>query len=1241
VPFSPAPSHSFGPRVVAATLLGLLAALAAVSPGGRGRRLRRLGERRRPAGLDRGDPPHPEDGDRQARLVAALARVTTAREAADVLFDEVSALPGADVAALALVDEEEGSAWGFAARGAPEDWWRGVSLDLARDSGEVASAVRDRAPRAVYDVGAPPSLNGRLFQAVGAKSAAFVPLVADGECVAVLVLASTREPRFFSSLELEALTRLAEETAPVLARVRSQDALRTALERERLVAEIAHKVRSELDLDAVLQVAVTETGRSLDVARCFIRLGAEGERMPIRAEWRRPGVEPVTDPSQLPVANLALRRRRTVAVGDVERAPELEDETLGSRDLLLGIGSHAVLATPIEVFEESIGVFALHRGETGVWSPSEVAVAEAVAGEIGIAIHAARLLEEDERRLGLQGALLKAAQVVTSDLRFESVLRRLVDEVAVLFGADAADCWMFEPGSRTLRSRAVYGLPEADELGRRITPAGTHARAIESGRPVLQRGFARTEDPPPSENFADFEEVMVAPITWLGEVRGVLGVCSRESGRFDAKELEILEAFARFASLASHNAESFEERERQARVQQGFTRIAEVLGSSLSLDATLAALAHAAAEALGADAAAVLELQGPALRLAGSYRLPDGLATALGEGMPAEGNPFAAAAREGRTLAARDLAGDERFDERARKLLGVPPHSSLLAAPFQRGSEHGVVAVFFTESREFSEDDLALARQLSGAARGALERSEHFESVIRARELSEGLAALGARLVSNLTPEGVLREAAREGRELLGADAAAIRLLEHDELVVRAAAGRAAERLVGQASSSGQGLLGDVAQSRRLTAVEDVEAQPDAARGDELLSGPMAAAVAVPLIARGGGLRGVLSVYAADRRSWRPDETQALVALAALASSALSNAELYRDVADEKERSEAILANIADGIVAVDRDDRIVLWNAMAERITGVPAAEALGRRLVETLQRELASGEEDARGEHEVAIVRGAQEVWLAVTEAAMRDGDGNVTGRIFAFRDVSSERAVEQMKSDFVATVSHELRTPLTSIYGFAETLLRGDVAFGEGERGLFLSTIAAESERLIGIVDDLLNVARLEAGMLGLTLRPTDLGEVVRREAGRAEAESGGPALALDVGEELDVEADPDRLAQVLRHLLDNAAKFSPEGGTVEVSARRRAETVEVRVTDDGAGLTPLERQRVFTKFFRGQSATDAELPGTGLGLFLARGLVVAMGGQMWVESEEGAGSTFAFELPVSKSARMGKG
>jgi two-component system phosphate regulon sensor histidine kinase PhoR len=390
------------------------------------------------------------------------------------------------------------------------------------------------------------------------------------------------------------------------------------------------------------------------------------------------------------------------------------------------------------------------------------------------------------------------------------------------------------------------------------------------------------------------------------------------------------------------------------------------------------------------------------------------------------------------------------------------------------------------------------------------------------------------------------------------------------------------------------------------------------------------------MIAHGGGLYGVLAVYARRPRAWGEDEVQALGALAATASASLSSAELYHRVAEEKERSEAILANIADGIVAVDREELIVLWNAMAEQITGVPAGEALGRRVPDLLQRDLAGEGAGPPGERHISILRGGKEVWLSLTEAVMLDPAGEVAGRIFAFRDVSSERVVEQMKSDFVATVSHELRTPLTSIYGFAETLLRADVEFSDTERGTFLGYIASESERLINIVDDLLNVARLETGTLGLTLATTDLSEVVTDVVTRlGQQKDGLHDFEVDVPGEVSVRADREKLEQIVLNLVDNAVKFSPEGGRISISARRRSDTAEIRVADEGIGIARADQQRIFTKFYRAEGVNRAGLPGTGLGLFLARGLLAAMGGRIWVESAEGEGAAFIFELPISGS------
>src|SRR5205823_6122600 len=243
-----------------------------------------------------------------------------------------------------------------------------------------------------------------------------------------------------------------------------------------------------------------------------------------------------------------------------------------------------------------------------------------------------------------------------------------------------------------------------------------------------------------------------------------------------------------------------------------------------------------------------------------------------------------------------------------------------------------------------------------------------------------------------------------------------------------------AAQVQGARASAEPGPAGAVVHTRAPVGLENVTGDELLVEGEPLLGRGYAGYLAVPLFRAEGELHGVLAVFSRKPRSWQEEEIEALAALGANASVAFAKAELYQQVELERGRSVAILGNVADGIVAVDRDERIVLWNAAAERITGVPSEEALGRSVPEVLQRELRSESEGAAGDRLVPIRRSDNEVWLSLTEAVMRDPAGETAGRIFAFRDISAERVVAQMRSDFVSTVSHELRAPLTSIYGFA---------------------------------------------------------------------------------------------------------------------------------------------------------------------------------------------------------------
>ncbi|HSS74681.1 MAG TPA: GAF domain-containing protein [Gaiellaceae bacterium] len=1172
-------------------------------------------------------------------ISAAIARAGDVESVARVLLDEIAALIGVEFVGLALVDESMNEARGLLARreGMDFDYWSDLRFDLRGEPSGVASAAFDVAPVTVYDTASSPLIKQPVAEAIGAHSAAFVPLVSGERVIGVLAIATTHERRAFSPEELGPLRTLASEAAVALERARSASALQEALDRERLVSSIAQKVRSELDFEALLHVAVEELARAVGLSRCFVRLGEEGQGLSIEAEWAAEGLTPVgrAEAERLPVSGRVARSGKTVAIADVQS--EFEGEDL---EVLRGLGSGSALATPIVVLDRMIGVLALHRPDAQAWTASEIGLAEAVARELGMGVHTARLLRENSMRLAQQSALLQAAQVVTGELHVDTVLQLLVDQVAQLLGADAADCYLFTPDRGSLRCAAVHGL-DPEVIGCEFSADRGLAGVALKERRVVLAGAAATPAPVlPHPAYRGFSSAAVAPLESDGGSLGVLGVSVHDSNRtFGDSDLEALSTFATLASLALRNAESYAQRERQARVEAGFSRIANLLAEPVSTTATLDAVAHASCQAFGGDHGAVLMPSPEGFRLAGAHDLPERLRAAFEHGLPDGAEVLAHVAQERRTIASATLGADERFEDSFRE---VAEAASLLAIPIAlpRGDRSALAVVLFREPHDFTDDDLDLAGQLAVRAKAALARSELYEVERRARLLAQHLAETAVLFSGELEPAAVLDEVVEQAPVVLRADAASIRLLDGDELVVASAAGAGASQIEGTRGQADTPPAGTVIHNRAPLALEDAGGDALMIEGEPLLSRGYAAYLGVPLFRAEGELHGVLAVFSRRPRSWREEEVEALAALGANASVAFAKAELYQQVELERGRSVAILANVADGIVAVDRDERIVLWNSAAERITGVPSEEALGRTVPEVLQRELRSESGGAAGDRLLPIRRGDNEVWLSLTEAVMRDPAGDTAGRIFAFRDISAERVVEQMRSDFVSTVSHELRAPLTSIYGFAATLLREDVQFEEEERNVFLTYIESEAQRLTTIVDKLLSVARLDAGDLQLELAPVDIRSLVSEVVDHAREEESGNggahSFVLDLSEApLPARTDSEKLRQVLLNLVDNAVRFSPGGGTVTVGARRRGATIVLSVADEGVGIPDNEQERIFSKFYR---VGDAQTGGTGVGLFIAQGLISALGGRITVQSSDGRGSSFVVELPARDAEKV---
>ena len=352
----------------------------------------------------------------------------------------------------------------------------------------------------------------------------------------------------------------------------------------------------------------------------------------------------------------------------------------------------------------------------------------------------------------------------------------------------------------------------------------------------------------------------------------------------------------------------------------------------------------------------------------------------------------------------------------------------------------------------------------------------------------------------------------------------------------------------------------------------------------------------------------------------------------------------------ERRRSEAEVRSIVEGVVEalmlVAPSQRVIRVNHQFEDLFGLSASSLPGTTLDElrpVLARSFRDPDDVTRliaasaadqSEHFRALL---EQVWpqqrqLDLVSAPVQS-DGSFLGRLYGFRDVTQERELDRMKTEFVSQVSHELRTPLTAIKGFTEVLLDGEAGPVNSEQTEFLGIVKSNVDRLVALIDDLLDIARIEGGRIELKLRPVDLraaiDEVVTTM--RPLVDGKHQVLTVDVPANLPpARADHDRLVQVLTNLLSNAYKYTPAGGTLRITAEPCEASLRVAVHDSGIGISAEDQQRLFTRFYRVDSSLSREAGGTGLGLAIVKSIVELHGGAVEVASTPGVGSTFAFTL-----------
>ena len=344
------------------------------------------------------------------------------------------------------------------------------------------------------------------------------------------------------------------------------------------------------------------------------------------------------------------------------------------------------------------------------------------------------------------------------------------------------------------------------------------------------------------------------------------------------------------------------------------------------------------------------------------------------------------------------------------------------------------------------------------------------------------------------------------------------------------------------------------------------------------------------------------------------------------------------------------LYSLADGVMLVNAAGQIVLFNSRAQEILNVDAgawrdkpASAFYNALAAhtTIGEGLALRFENhalrAREMPQVDFVLHASQTMIQAKWFALRAADDGAYGVLW--RDVTRDQELEDIKNQLLATVSHELRTPLASIKGFATTLLRQDVRWDEATQRDFLRIIEEESNRLEELIDNLLDVAQVQAGGLRIRPEPVQLRRLVREAVEQAQRRTETHWFVMDLPAELPrVWADPRRIRQVLSNLLENAIKYSPDGGEIAVRCEVDASNVMTTIADQGIGIPPEMQARIFDRFFQVDGASTRQVGGSGLGLAIVKGIVEAHHGTVWVESAVGKGSLFRFTLPIVKESDL---
>ncbi len=955
--------------------------------------------------------------------------------------------------------------------------------------------------------------------------------------------------------------------------------------------------------------------------------------------------------------------------------------------------THDVLAVPLyNRNQERIGLIGLDQPTNGRRpSKQSLQTIELFSKFAGSIIENSQLVQESIARNRESEILLEASNAFSSTLDKETILSQLGKHILQAIEADGFTIYQWNRVDNNLTILLDYAANNqttvAPGTAVSIPDSTIIDQVLNQEQTIVEHSSGDDQPALPEQNWRTDDQpflYILLPLLLAGETFGFIQIINQTNPQ-DVnlqQNIRLLSALTNQASTALETSLIFEDTYERERFYGALGNVSLALNSTLDKDTILNLICNESLRIFNVDGAYIWQYEDE--EFLGS--------AAKGHGEVDFNNTITSMddtkafvvhlAQTGSATYINKINENDRYELRLpnskeiKAVLGVPLE--------QEGHLIGVlILVDKTNPDRFSYQDVTRATTFGVQVAIALQNAKLFEELRalneeldvrvakRTRALHEEsnrvkiLLRITSELSASLDQDRVLNLALSLVNEVVNATNGVILLVdpETNEFIFRASLTSNApisSKGIPSGLHSNEGLAGWILGNRSAVIVHDTREDSRWVRRET--SRDYRSALGVPLISNEEVI-GVLMMFHTEANAFTMQQLDLVEAAAIQVANAINNASLYELIFDQAEqlgamlRSEiiqkanlqAIVESIADGIIVADDQNVIEMANVPASTILDIPRDQLIGKQINELLGVYGQFGESWIETIAEWALHSERIEQWSYLDDQLHIEdkfisvhlspvlSEGHFFGTVSIFRDITKEVEVDRLKSEFVSTVSHELRTPMTSIKGYADLMLMGASGPMTEPQLRYMQVIKNNADRLHMLVNDLLNISRIETGKIILDMRPVDISPIIEQVLehidGRIQHEGKQLNIHTDISPSLPlVNADQARVTQILTNLVDNAFNYTPENGDITIHISATDAHVFISVTDTGIGISKENQKKIFDRFFRAEDPDVQKIPGTGLGLAIVQSLIEMHGGRLQLTSEIGKGSTFTFNLPA---------